>query len=65
MGTQQPLAVVAFVVELTDVRGHGFLFGKATMRARQHRFKNDGAHSGVTLNGGGIIAFVVATFVSN
>ena len=35
--------------ELTGVRGHGFLLGKAAVRAGQHGFKNDGTHRVLTI----------------
>src|SRR2546425_11132568 len=45
---QAGLAVAALVVELTSVRGHGFLLGEAAVRTGHHGFKNDSAHCGVT-----------------
>jgi hypothetical protein len=41
LGAEQRLAVAALVEELTSVGTHGFLPGKAAMRARQHRFEHD------------------------
>ncbi len=39
MGAEQHLAAGAFVEELTGVLRHGFLFGRAAMRAGQHGFE--------------------------
>jgi hypothetical protein len=48
IGTQQRLAALALVVELAGIGGHSFPLGETTMRAGQHRFKNDGIHRGIT-----------------
>lgn len=48
IGAQQGLTVAALVEELADVRGHAFLFGESTMRARQDGLKNNVIHSVIT-----------------
>lgn len=48
IGAQQGLTVAALVEELAGVRGHAFLFGESTMRARQDGLKNNVIHSVIT-----------------
>lgn len=43
---QQRLAALAFIEELAGIYRHGFLFGKATARAGQHRLKQDSGGRG-------------------
>lgn len=41
--------MAALVEELAGVRWHGFLLGKAAVRAGQYGFKNDGTHRVLTI----------------